>query len=199
MLAKMVSTLDIVSNGRVFLGVGAGWLQREFEAYSQWDPPSIRVSKTEEGLRLILELWTEDKVDFQGKFYQSKGGILQPKPVHKPHPPLLFGGFSPKMLSLAGRYGDIVFIPPWNKLSFEEARAMVMDAAEHSPRVDRPSFAAGAPQADHGSQKYDREQVRRAVREMGKKGCEYFVLFLDSSELLEAMEDFGQHVVPSFS
>src|SRR2546430_5068773 len=73
MLAKTVSTLDLLSNGRTILGVGAGWSQTEFEGYSEWSSNKIRVDKTREGLDLILKLWTQEKVDFKGKFYHAKG------------------------------------------------------------------------------------------------------------------------------
>jgi alkanesulfonate monooxygenase SsuD/methylene tetrahydromethanopterin reductase-like flavin-dependent oxidoreductase (luciferase family) len=62
MVAKMVSTMDVLSGGRIIFGVGAGWSQREFEAYSQWDEGRVRVQKTEEGLKLMLRLWTGDEV-----------------------------------------------------------------------------------------------------------------------------------------
>ncbi len=68
MLAKTVSTLDLLSNGRTILGVGAGWSQTEFEGYSEWNSNRIRVDKTREGLDLILKLWTQEEVDFKGKF-----------------------------------------------------------------------------------------------------------------------------------
>ena len=67
-LAKMVSTLDRISKGRIVLGVASGWSQREFEGYSEWNEPNIRVDKIEEGLELILKLWQEQNpVNFQGK------------------------------------------------------------------------------------------------------------------------------------
>ncbi len=81
LLAKMISTLDVLSNGRVIAGIGAGWSQVEFEGYSEWNKSKMRVDKTIEGLKLMLELWTKDKVDFDGKFYTAKGAILEPKPV----------------------------------------------------------------------------------------------------------------------
>lgn len=121
-LAKMVATVDLLSSGRTILGVGAGWSRTEFEGYNEWVSGKTRVDRTEEGVKLILRLWQEDKVDFQGKFYSAKAAVLDPKPLQKPHPPLLFGGFSPRMLRLAGRYGDLCFIPPWIKIPFESAK-----------------------------------------------------------------------------
>src|SRR5260370_35431132 len=108
MLANIVSTVDVISNGRSFLGVGAGWSRREFEAYSEWNEPGVRVAKTEEGLRLILGLWTEDKEEFQGKYYRAKGGVLEPKPIQKPHPPILFGRSTPRMQRQTGPQCDFV-------------------------------------------------------------------------------------------
>jgi len=118
MLAKTVSTLDLLSNGRTILGVGAGWSRTEFEGYSKWNSNKIRVDKTREGLDLILKLWTQEKVDFKGKFYHANGAFLEPKPVQKPHPPLLFGGIGPRMLRTAGEYGDICML--WTKLTADK-------------------------------------------------------------------------------
>lgn len=197
-IAKMVSTIDIISNGRTFLGVGAGWSQREFEAYSEWDEPKVRVSKVEEGIRLIKRLWTEEKVEFQGKFYHAKGGILEPKPIQKPHPPLLFGGFSPRMLKLAGKYGDIVYLPAsWTKMSFEEAKNLVFDAAEKSGRTTKISLAAASPtnRNERSPPKYDRQRFQNAVLEAEKNGCEYFILSLPQIELLGSMNDFAKNIM----
>jgi alkanesulfonate monooxygenase SsuD/methylene tetrahydromethanopterin reductase-like flavin-dependent oxidoreductase (luciferase family) len=115
MLAKMVSTLDVLSSGRAILGVGMGWYAPEFEAYSRWDPNNVRFEKTREALELIVRLWTEDKVSFEGKYYRAKDAILLPKPLQKPRPPLWFGGTGKKMLKLAAEMGDglICIGPGW--------------------------------------------------------------------------------------
>ena len=88
MLAKMLATLDNLSDGRVILGVGAGWSKEEFDGYSEWSSDKERVDKTKEGLDLILKLWTEEKVQFNGKFYKSVDAVIDPKPVQKPYPSL---------------------------------------------------------------------------------------------------------------
>ncbi len=86
-LAKMVSTLDNLSGGRAILGVGAGSSQTEFDGYGQWSGSKVRVEKTDEAVSLILKLWAHDRVEFHGKYYRSKGAILEPKPRPKPHLP----------------------------------------------------------------------------------------------------------------
>lgn len=196
-LAKMVATLDVISNGRTFLGVGAGWSKREFEAYSEWNDPVVRVSKTEEGIRLILDLWTGRKTEFHGKYYHSKGGVLEPKPIQKPHPPLLFGGTGPRMLKLAGKYGDIIFLPPEIKPSFNEAKALVLKAAKESKRTTRLSFAATSPTNTGGESdsKFDHKTYREVVLGAGKNECEYFVLSFPEDELLRSISDFARDMM----
>ena len=106
-LAKIVATVDQLSDGRVILGVGAGWNKHEFTAYSTWDPDSVRVDKTLEGIKLMMKLWTADTpFDFQGKYYRVENAILEPKPVQKPHPPLWFGTIGSRMLKIASKYAD---------------------------------------------------------------------------------------------
>ena len=105
-LAKIVATVDVLSGGRTILGVGAGWHQPEFDAFSQWDTDSVRVSRTIEAVELMVRLWTEDGVDFEGKYYSVSGAEIVPKPVQKPHPPLWFGVRGERMLRLAARYAD---------------------------------------------------------------------------------------------
>ena len=105
MLAKMIATLDALSQGRTIVGVGAGWHWPEFDAYSTWDDAGVRVKKTEEALKLMTRLWTEAEVNFEGEFYSAKGAVLEPKPVQKPHPPLWFGTTGKIMLRLAAEYG----------------------------------------------------------------------------------------------
>ncbi|MHA2132103.1 MAG: LLM class flavin-dependent oxidoreductase, partial [Promethearchaeota archaeon] len=119
-LAKMIATADVLSGGRTIVGVGAGWSQIEFEGYSEWNGPSIRVDKTYEGLDLMVQLWTKDKVNFEGKYYQAKGAVLDPKPLQKPYPKILFGSRGTRMLKLTGQYGNICFLPPWPGSNLED-------------------------------------------------------------------------------
>lgn len=106
MLAKMIATLDVLSQGRMIVGVGAGWHEPEFRGYSEWDDAGTRVRKTREALELMTQLWTKGKVSFRGEFYSAEGAVLEPKPIQKPYPPLWFGSFGKKMLELAARYGS---------------------------------------------------------------------------------------------
>lgn len=106
-LAKMVATTDVLSNGRTILGAGLGWHKPEFEGFSKWLETEDRVKATQEGLELMIKLWTEkEPVDFWGKFVSAKGAIVDPKPLQKPHPPIWFGSHGPTTLRIAGKLGE---------------------------------------------------------------------------------------------
>ncbi|HZD12912.1 MAG TPA: LLM class flavin-dependent oxidoreductase, partial [Candidatus Binatus sp.] len=186
MLAKMVSTVDVLTDGRSILGVGAGWSQTEFEGYGHWDTPGNRVAKTREGLELILQLFQKPTVDFDGKFYHAKGAILEPKPVQKPHPPLLFGGVGPKMLEMAGTYGDIVHIPPWVNVPMEKSKMIVTQAAKKAGRENQVAFAAGGVQPDP---KFDVAMSQKAVDHAKKNGAEFYLVAIPRMDDLKKFAD----------
>ena len=197
MLAKMVATMDVLSSGRAVLGVGAGWSQTEFEGYSIWDGPKTRVSKTREGVDLILQLWEKPKVDFKGKYYRAKGAILDPKPIQKPHPPLMFGGVGTRMLRLAGQYSDICHIPPWVSVPMEKARSIVKQEARRFHREDKIAFAAGSV-ANRG-QKFDLKAVGQDVEKAAKDGALYYIAPLHRTGFLENVKEFAKSIIPSYS
>jgi alkanesulfonate monooxygenase SsuD/methylene tetrahydromethanopterin reductase-like flavin-dependent oxidoreductase (luciferase family) len=102
MLAKMASTLDLISDGRLDLALGAGWFRGECLAYGiPWKPYRIRLEMLRESVQLIKRLWMEDEVTFTGKHYQIEKGILRPKPVQKPRPPIVIGGSSENAMRIA--------------------------------------------------------------------------------------------------
>ena len=105
--AKMIATIDTLSNGRVELGVGVGWMWEEFAALGQ--PRSIydhRGVATEEQLRILKAVWTQDIAAGDGEFYPFERVGTRPHPVQKPHPPVWVGGHSRAALRRAARYGD---------------------------------------------------------------------------------------------
>jgi probable F420-dependent oxidoreductase len=103
--AKLVSTIDVLSNGRVTLGVGAGWMREEFEALGAPAFPE-RGRVTDEYLQAFKILWTEDDPAFDGQHVRFADISFLPKPVQKPHPPIWVGGESPAALRRTARYGD---------------------------------------------------------------------------------------------
>ena len=109
LLAKMAATLDVISGGRVTLGIGAGGSGSDTRASGlPWASTRQRCAMLEESIALIRQLWTEPSVDFHGRYYQTTGASVQPKPVQQPAPPVLVGGHGPRyVLPAIGRTADI--------------------------------------------------------------------------------------------
>src|SRR6266567_4427207 len=103
--AKILSTIDVMSGGRIMVGVGAGWLEEEFEALGA-PPFAERGKATDEYLQAFRELWTKDKPHFDGRFVKFTNIVFVPKPVQKPHPPLWVGGESGPAMRRAARLGN---------------------------------------------------------------------------------------------
>jgi len=92
-LAKMGATLDVISNGRLNLGIGAGWYKLEYDAYGiPYPKDSVRIAQLREAVQVIKKMWTEDEPSFHGQYYTIDKAINSPKPIQKPHPPILIGG-----------------------------------------------------------------------------------------------------------
>ncbi len=136
LLAKIAANLDIISNGRLELGIGAGWYQEEYVGYGYTFPKdSIRIGMLGEAVQIILKMWSEESVNFTGKYYQLRGGFNSPKPIQKPHPPITIGGEGPKLtLRVVARYADRsnVFGKP------EEVRQKLEILSKHCEAVGRP-------------------------------------------------------------
>ena len=108
LLAKMASTFDVLSHGRLNFGIGAGWYEHEYRAYGYPYPDAPeRLRMLREALQVILAMWTQEEATFEGTYYQVRGAINQPKGVQKPHIPILIGGGGEKVtLKLVAQYGD---------------------------------------------------------------------------------------------
>ncbi|MBI2708733.1 MAG: TIGR03621 family F420-dependent LLM class oxidoreductase [Actinobacteria bacterium] len=112
-LAKELATIDLLSEGRLEVGLGAGWMLSDYEqAGLAYDEPRVRVDRMEEGLRVLKGAFAEGPFDFAGEHYTVTGYDGQPKPVQRPHPPILIGGGRRRLLSIAAREADIVGINP---------------------------------------------------------------------------------------
>jgi F420-dependent oxidoreductase-like protein len=108
LLAKQVSTLDVLSGGRAMLGIGAAWNEAEAHGLGLFFPPlAERFERLDEALRVCLQMWSDDDGPFNGKYYQLERTLNSPQPLSRPHPPILIGGAGEKKtLRLVARYAD---------------------------------------------------------------------------------------------
>jgi F420-dependent oxidoreductase-like protein len=136
LLANAVATVDHVSGGRIELGLGAGWMEREHRAYGFPFPEmSVRREMFAEQLEIVHRLWTEDRVEFQGRHHTLEDAPAQPKPLQKPHPPILVGGGGSRgTAEPAARFADEYNTPFASPEEFARIRAKVAAACEQIGR-----------------------------------------------------------------
>ncbi len=150
-LAKEVATLDVVSKGRVILGVGNGWWEKEFEASGV--PYNQRGARSDEYIDILRKLWTERNVSFKGRFYQFEDITIEPRPVQKPHPPIWIAGGSAagkaedvykvkadRVLKRIGTKGDgwiarAVTLPELIKSDWEKIRTYAKEAGRNPDNI----------------------------------------------------------------
>ncbi|MCK5670494.1 LLM class flavin-dependent oxidoreductase [Candidatus Bathyarchaeota archaeon] len=111
--AKMAASLDNISNGRVYFGIGAGWKEVEYNAYNIPFPPAWkRVKKLDEALTITRKIWTEPVADFKGKYYSVNDCVSMPKPVQDPLP-ICVGGMGDQLMKITAKHGDMLNLA-WN-------------------------------------------------------------------------------------
>lgn len=103
-LARRLATLDLLSGGRAIVGLGLGWSKDEYDVSGV--PYTHRGERADEFLQVLKRIWTDDVAEFKGKFYNIPASKIGPKPVQKPHPPIILGGFSPNTFSRIIKYAD---------------------------------------------------------------------------------------------
>ena len=210
--AKILATLDVLSGGRVILGVGVGWMEEEFLALGL-NTYHERGAVTDEYIELYKELWTKDEPVFNGKYYQISGAGFQPKPVQKPHPPIWIGGHTGPAIRRAAKYGDgwmpIGLRPPAilepEELAGKIARLRTLtvqagrpeDAVEITFSTDVMFDDAAGPGRRLVSGRP--EQIAGDLRLYQDLGVKNFILGFPAQsveELRESMERFSRQVMP---
>jgi len=108
LVAKMLSTLDIISNARVEFGIGAGWYEQEYVAYGYQFPANVsRIKQLDESLSIIKAMWKDKCASFEGKYYRIKEATCNPKPIQKPHPIIMVGGSGERyLLKVVAKHAD---------------------------------------------------------------------------------------------
>ncbi len=112
-VAKEAATIDLLSDGRLEFGLGAGWQRTDYDALDlRYDSPGTRIERLGEAIQIVKQAWGPGRFDFEGVHYRIRSYDGVPKPVQKPRPPILIGGGGKRLLRLAGREADIVGINP---------------------------------------------------------------------------------------
>jgi probable F420-dependent oxidoreductase len=131
-LAKELATIDLLSEGRLEVGLGAGWVAAEYEGMGiPMDRPGIRIERLAEYVELIRAQWAGEPLDIQGAHVRARGFAGRPRPVQTPHPPIMIGGGAPRILRTAGRLADIV------SLNFDNSTGKLGSASVASATLER--------------------------------------------------------------
>jgi probable F420-dependent oxidoreductase len=217
-LAKMAATLDVISGGRLDLGLGAGWFEREYRAYGIPFPPiGVRIAQLDEALEVIRRMWSQPFPAFAGAHYTIDGAVCDPLPVQRPHPPIWVGGEGDRVHQVAARAADGVNVRWWSPARVAARRAF-LDAACHvagrdpatlarsvtvlcvpgrsRPEVDavRARFAA-VPADGHVAGTPD-ECVAR-LREYLAAGVRHFLFTIPDVTRMDGLELLGREVLPA--
>ena len=216
-LAKVGATLDVLSKGRLFMGIGAAWNVDEATAYGISFPPvKERMQRLEEAVQIIRKMWTEDSATFSGKFYQIRNAYCNPKPIQKPHPPIMIGGSGERRtLKIVAKYGDACNIFG----SVETVKKKLGVLREHCRSVGRDYDSIVKSKLGHIVIDKDKEkvteamkgmpedrrreyaiygtpeEVRRQVEAFRDAGVEYLIVNLEPDRELQALELFANEVV----
>lgn len=227
MLAKIASTVDVLSHGRAILGLGAGWDKNEYEAYGYPLPyPSTgeRLKMLDEATQVILKLWQEPRASFEGQYYRLKDAINEPKGVQQPHIPLWIGGGGEQVtLKLVAKYADACNVTDSTDSSFYRHKFEVLrkHCQEQGRDYDRILKTASftvftaptetelekitAParngkslaELGKGSAVGTPEQLVEVFKGMIGAGVEYFALYFHQPAKMEAMRLFAKEVMPT--
>jgi len=220
MMTKMATTLDLISHGRTILGIGAGWHKREHEAYG-WGPfPEVpdRMKRFEDGIKVILKLWTENPASYEGRFYQLQAVKDNPKPAQQPHPPIMIGGSGEKVtLRLVAQYAQLCNVS--GDVATVERRFGILK--EHCERLGRPydeitrtiyhSVLVGKDDAEvarkreqyadyvprQGTLSGTPEQLIDMFAEYARVGCQYAIFRMPDWNDPDAIALFDQQVIPA--
>jgi len=226
LVAKMAATVDVVSQGRLVHGMGSGWYQNEYEGYGYEFPPvPVRLAQLDEALQVQKLLWSEERPSFEGRYYRLQSAWCNPKPVRRPHPPILIGGGGERvLLRLVARHADV-----WNhggdvaelahKLSVlrrhcaAEGRdydaiekswfgnvILDADAARARGRLERVAAAWGLSPAQMEARALagTPERVVERIREYQAIGMTHFIGMFGRVDDLRSTRLFAERVLPAF-
>jgi len=169
LLAKESATLDAISGGRLILGLGAGWHEPEFKAYGYpFESPATRVRRLDEAARIIKMMWTEESPSFRGRHYRIEEAYCAPKPVQKPHPPLMIGGGGEQLLlRTVARHADVSNFAAWRRPPEEYGRKRAI-LERHCQKVGRDTNEIRGSWAAYALIKESKREATRAIDEYTK-------------------------------
>jgi len=187
-LAKIGATFDVLSNGRLFMGIGAAWNAEEARAYGIPFPPvGERMRRLEEAVQIINKMWTEERASFNGKFYQLTDAYCNPKPIQKPRPPIMIGGSGERRtLKIVAKYADACNI--YGSVDSVTRRLEVL--REHCHSVGRDYNSILKTKLAHVVIDKNKENVTEAINRLPKDRVPEYAIYGAPEEVRKKVEAF---------
>jgi F420-dependent oxidoreductase-like protein len=222
LLAKSLTTIDHISNGRLEVGLGAGWMEQEYRA-NGYEFPSVgtRLRQLDEGLQILKAMFTENRANFKGRYYTVTDAPNNPKPVQKPHPPIMIGGAGEKvLLRLVAKYADRWNCPAGYRdfkktlgVLHEHCRAVSRDPKDIT--VSEQLMVCIGPNKAEADQKWEMakgrkpfsftavkgtpDEVVKQLREHVSWGVTMFTMMFADMAPPQTVELFAREVMPAFA
>ena len=202
LLAKTVTTLDVLSGGRAYLGIGAAWNEREAKGLGVPFPPiAERFRRLEEALQIVKQMWSDDNGPYNGKYYQLAETLNHPQPLSKPHPPILIGGGGEmKTLRLVAQYADACNL--FGQIGVESLRAKLDVLKRHCQEVGRDyaeiekTTLNSVNLASGGQSTAD---VIERCRAQAAIGVQHVIFNMPNAQVLTTLETFGREIIPALA
>jgi F420-dependent oxidoreductase-like protein len=222
LLAKSLCTIDEISNGRLEVGIGAGWMEEEYRAYGYEFPPiAVRLKQFEETLQILKAMFTDKHANFEGRYHRVTNAPNNPKPIQKPHPPITVGGSGEKvMLRLVARYADRWNIPSgyrslddkllafknhcqavgrdFNTVEISEQLLVCIGRSEDEVE-QKWKLAKGLKPFIYTGTKGTPRQIIEALNQRVGKGIKMFTIFFSDFAPPDTIELFAREVMPAFA
>jgi F420-dependent oxidoreductase-like protein len=198
LLAKTVTTLDVLSGGRAYFGVGAAWYEREAIGLGVPFPPmKERFERLEEAVQIALQMWSGTVGPFYGKHYRLAETLNVPQPISRPHPPIMIGGAGEKRtLPLVARYADACNLYAFENLDIIRAKLDVL--RRECDRIDRPFEEIE--RTAIGSMDLSKSGPRDAIdycRKLSDVGIQHVIVSIPGDSELAPLDVIGKEVIPA--
>ena len=198
-LLKVINTLDILSGGRAYLGIGAAWYEEEAKGYGiPYPSTSKRFEQLEDNLKLAKALWNSDEISFEGKHFSAPAITNNPRPLTNPHPRIMIGGTGPnKTLRMAAQYADACNIGDW--VGRENMQKALDTLKEHCEALGRDYNAIEKTSlcTVHLSEEDTGDSVTRLIKELSEMGFTHAIFNMPDVYTITPLKTFAKEIIPA--
>jgi len=198
-LLKMVNTLDVLSGGRAYLGIGAAWYEEEAKGYGiPYPSTSERFEQLEDNLKLAKALWDSDETSFEGKHFSAPAITNNPRPLSSPHPRIMIGGTGPnKTLRMVAQYADACNIGDW--VGIENMQKALDTLKEHCESLGRDygSIEKTSLCTVHLSGKDTVGSVISRIKELSAMGFTHIIFNMPDVYTMTPLKTFAKEIIPA--